>query len=81
MGDIKTDIWFDCVDGGFESLVFRSDEVETGVIVIPAIGEKVGIWQDSDMPENAVLLHFVVDVRYFISPELQDIHVLCSRNR
>jgi RecA/RadA recombinase len=82
---VKTEIWFDCVDDDRPSIVVKDNATDTALIVIPAIGEKVGIWQD-ELTEgtNTYILHYVVDVRHYIRsvPVVfgweQEIHVMLS---
>jgi hypothetical protein len=84
---MRTNVWFDCVDDDRPSIKF-TDTIEAGAIVIPSIGEKVGIWPSPGQPEGskAMQLHNVVDVRHFITDaddtgRLQEIHILLSERR
>ena len=81
---MKTAVWFDDVDGRFETLKFENPG-DALAIRIPHMGSKVGIWQTKEMKEmegNHYALHYVVDVRHYVvqqgSKWLQEIHVLCS---
>lgn len=78
---MKISIWFDNVDDDdFESVIFE-EPIIVATIIVPAIGEKVGIWQ-TEIMKNADsdyrLFHRVVDITHFIDRERQEIHVLCS---
>lgn len=80
-----TEVWIDNVDGHeAENLKWTKPE-DSGPIVIPQIGEKVGYrLVDPDIP-NAYNLDFVVDVRhYFFMRDdewVQEIHIMTSEGR
>lgn len=83
---MKTEVWFENVDGEFPSLVFNDGNSDPAVIVIPAIGEKVGIWQDEpSLGDDVYRLHYVVDVRHYVTVKegewTQEIHVMASDRR
>lgn len=87
---MRTEVWIENALDGEErkSLIFKS-EGDTGPLVLPAIGEKIGIdplWDDDfTRGTDATPLFFVVDVRhYFILREdqwTQEIHVMTSSHR
>lgn len=85
---IVREVWFESVDGNteeFPAITLRGMEAER--VMLPRVGEKVGIWQD-DFTEgtNAYPLLFVVDVRHYLvrnekgenKVNAQEIHVMCS---
>jgi hypothetical protein len=81
---MKTEVWFDCVDGNFNSIKFDNPGDAT-TLRIPHMGSKVGIWQIDEMEgTDNYVLHYVVDVRHYIVPVggkwKQEIHVMCSAN-
>lgn len=91
---MKISIWFDFLDDDTASLVFDSEKHGDNVnyIVIPNVGEKVGIRPLEVHPglpvTKAVKLDYVVEVRHFIETEddefgvttfSQETHVLLSQ--
>lgn len=80
---MKTEIWIDYQDDDTPSTKWTG-EVETGPIVVPSIGEKVGVRPIPELGPDAKERHldYVVDVRHFFVETdgewLQEVHVMTS---
>lgn len=85
---MKLEVWFESVDGS-EDKAIKFVGTDAMMVIIPNMGEKVGIWQDdATRGTNAFPLYFVVDVRHYVSqpqgPEsdwVQEVHIMCGARR
>lgn len=89
---MKVEVWIDYQDDDTPPVIWKStnDDVDAGAVVIPAIGEKVGIRPFADGPENTFYFDYVIDVvHYFLKVPpwegsggrkiwKQEIHILTS---
>jgi hypothetical protein len=74
-----TEVWFTFRDDDdVDTIKFQNPSAEQ--IVVPCLGEKVGIRNMTDPPGKHYKLDYVVDIRHFIFLEgeewKQEIHVL-----